>query len=214
MYRQIAPYVGRRVLEAGCGIGNLTELLLDADRLIASDIDPFYVEMIDRRFGHLENFRAVPMDLTRAEDYARLEGERPRHDHLPERPGAHRAPTRRCWPLLPRLLEPGGHAIILVPQHPWLYSADRPDPRPRPALHRGRAAAEARAGGLRGRPPAGVQPAGDARLVRQRQAPGQASTCLPARCGSFNRILPLAKLIERVPGWPALSTIAVGRKPR
>jgi hypothetical protein len=30
---------------------------------------------------------------------------------------------------------------------------------------------------------------------------------------TFNRILPLAKLIERVSGWPALSTIAVGRKP-
>jgi hypothetical protein len=31
---------------------------------------------------------------------------------------------------------------------------------------------------------------------------------------TFNRILPLARLIERLPGWPALSTIAVGRKPR
>src|SRR4051794_14068192 len=75
MYDQIAPYAGRRVLEAGCGIGNLTELLLDCDRLVASDFDPFYVEMIGRRFGHLENFRAVPMDLTRAEDYAQLDGE-------------------------------------------------------------------------------------------------------------------------------------------
>jgi hypothetical protein len=30
----------------------------------------------------------------------------------------------------------------------------------------------------------------------------------------FNRILPLARLVEHVPAWPALSTIAVGRKPR
>jgi 16S rRNA A1518/A1519 N6-dimethyltransferase RsmA/KsgA/DIM1 with predicted DNA glycosylase/AP lyase activity len=63
------------VLEAGCGIGNLTELLLDSDRLVASDFDPFYVEMIGRRFGHMENFRAVQMDLTKAEDYARLAGD-------------------------------------------------------------------------------------------------------------------------------------------
>jgi len=28
----------------------------------------------------------------------------------------------------------------------------------------------------------------------------------------FNRVLPLARLIECIPGWPALSTIAVGRK--
>ena len=26
LYRQIAPFVGKNVLEAGCGIGNLTEL--------------------------------------------------------------------------------------------------------------------------------------------------------------------------------------------
>jgi hypothetical protein len=30
---------------------------------------------------------------------------------------------------------------------------------------------------------------------------------------AFNRIVPLARLIECIPAWPALSTIAVGRKP-
>ena len=65
------PSSADRVLEAGCGIGNLTELLLDRDRLVASDFDPFYVEMIGRRFGHLENFRTIQMDLTRAADYGR-----------------------------------------------------------------------------------------------------------------------------------------------
>jgi hypothetical protein len=29
----------------------------------------------------------------------------------------------------------------------------------------------------------------------------------------YNRLLPIAKLIERIPGVPALSAIAVGRKP-
>ena len=75
MYRQIAPFVGKNVLEAGCGIGNLTELLLDSDRLVATDYDPFYVEMISRRFGHLENFSTLGMNLTRAEDWARLADE-------------------------------------------------------------------------------------------------------------------------------------------
>ena len=35
----------------------------------------------------------------------------------------------------------------------------------------------------------------------------------PGQMKLFNRLLPLAKLVERIPGWPALSTIAVGRKP-
>ena len=35
----------------------------------------------------------------------------------------------------------------------------------------------------------------------------------PGQMKMYNRLLPLAKLIERIPGWPALSAIAVGRKP-
>ena len=121
MYRQIAPFVGQHILEAGCGIGNLTELLLDNKRLIATDFDPFYLEMINRRYGHLENFRPVPMDLMRAEDYRRLGDE-----HLDTiiclNVLEHIASDREVLGHFYRLLTPGGHAIILVPQHPWLYS--------------------------------------------------------------------------------------------
>ena len=51
MLAQFEEFIGQRVLEAGCGIGSFTELLLDRQRLFCTDYDPFYVEMIDRRFG-------------------------------------------------------------------------------------------------------------------------------------------------------------------
>jgi glycosyltransferase involved in cell wall biosynthesis len=211
MHRRIAPYVGRRVLEAGCGIGNLTELLLGADRLIASDFDPFYVEMIDRRFGHLENVRTTPMDLTSAADYQAIEDEKIdtiiclnvlEHIELDEEVLGH----------FFRLLEPGGHAVILVPQHPWLYA-----PVDRVLGHCRRYTSDElrvkieRAGfevvdqrGFNRFGTLGWLVSG--KLFRsERLSPGQMRM--------FNRLLPLARLIEKVPGWPALSTIAVGRKP-
>jgi glycosyltransferase involved in cell wall biosynthesis len=212
MYRQIAPYVGQHVLEAGCGIGNLTELLLDSERLVASDFDPFYVEMIDRRFGHLENFRAVQMDLTKAEDYRRLADES-LDTIICLNVLEHIAPDEDVLGHFHRALAPGGHAIILVPQHPWLYS-----PTDKTLGHERRYTAPelrdklAQAGfevvhqqGFNRLGTLGWYVSGKL-LGKEHLSPGQMRT--------FNRILPLAKLVEQVPGWPALSTIAVGRKPR
>jgi glycosyltransferase involved in cell wall biosynthesis len=212
MYRQIAPYVGRSVLEAGCGIGNLTELLLDRDRLVASDFDPFYVEMIERRFGHLENFRTVPMDLTRAEDYAQLADEQI-DTIICLNVLEHIAPDEQVLDHFYRALAPGGHAIILVPQHPWLYA-----PVDRVLGHERRyTAAELRDKLMR----AGFEVVHQQDFNRLGALGWYVSGKLlgkenlsPRQMRTFNRILPLAKLIERLPRWPALSTIAVGRKPR
>jgi glycosyltransferase involved in cell wall biosynthesis len=211
VYRQIAPYVGHVVLEAGCGIGNLTELLLDSERLIATDFDPFYLEMIDRRYGHLENFRSVPMDLTRAEDYARLGDER-LDTIICLNVLEHIEADREVLSHFHRLLAPGGHAILLVPQHPWLYS-----PTDRSLGHVRRYTAEELSGKLREAGFEVVHQQGFNRLGmigwyvngkllgRERLSPGQMKL--------YNRLLPLAKLIEHIPSVPALSAIAVGRKP-
>ena len=211
MHRQIAPFVGRRVLEAGCGIGNLTELLLDADRLVAADADPFYVEMIGRRFGHLENVRALPMDLARPTDYDALAGERI-DTVLCLNVLEHIAADEAVLAEFFRLLEPGGHAIILVPQHPGLYA-----PIDAALGHERRYTLDELGGKLRRAGFEVVHRQGFNRLGalgwavsgkllrRRRLSPGQMK--------AFNRLLPLAKLVERAPGWPSLSAIAVGRKP-
>jgi glycosyltransferase involved in cell wall biosynthesis len=211
MYRQIAPFVGRHVLEAGCGIGNLTELLLDSERLIATDFDPFYLEMIERRYGHLENFRSLPMDLTRGEDYLRLSDERLDTIiclNVLEHIEADRDVLRHFH----RALAPGGHAIILVPQHPWLYS-----PTDKSLGHVRRYTAQelhdklAEAGfevvhqqGFNRLGTVGWYVSGQL-LGKEHLSPGQMKM--------YNRVLPVAKLLERVPALPALSAIAVGRKP-
>jgi glycosyltransferase involved in cell wall biosynthesis len=118
---QFRRYLGQRVLEAGAGIGNFTELLLDRERLICLDNDPLYVEMANWRLGHLENVRTLQRDLADPATYAEL---------APERIDTivclnvleHIGPDEQVLRAYYDVLQPGGHAIILVPAHPSLYS--------------------------------------------------------------------------------------------
>jgi glycosyltransferase involved in cell wall biosynthesis len=117
---QFRDYIGNRVLEAGAGIGNFTELLLDRERLVCVDNDPLYIEMAQWRLGHLENVRTMAGDLAAPDTYAAI---------TPERLDTivclnvleHIAPDEQVLRAYYDLLEPGGHAIILVPAHPSLY---------------------------------------------------------------------------------------------
>jgi glycosyltransferase involved in cell wall biosynthesis len=117
---QFRPFIGSRVLEAGCGIGNFTELLLDRQRLLCVDNDPLYVEMLNWRLGHLENARILRFDLADPAAYAELKQESIDTIvclNVLEHIKADEQVLRAYYDLL----EPGGHAIILVPAHMWLY---------------------------------------------------------------------------------------------
>lgn len=117
---QFRPFVGQRVVEAGCGIGNFTELLLDRERLVCLDNDPLYVEMINWRLGHLENLRTLKFDLSDTAAYAAVKDERV-DTIVCLNVLEHIAPDEAVLRAYHDLLEPGGHAIILVPAHPSLY---------------------------------------------------------------------------------------------
>jgi glycosyltransferase involved in cell wall biosynthesis len=210
MFSRFSRYVGDRVYEAGCGIGNFTEQLLEKERLVCVDDDPFYIEMIHRRFGHLENVRTERVDLS-----ARAENRHLAHEALD---------TVICLNVIEHIerdedalrhfsdiLAPGGHAIILVPAHPRLYSpADR-------ALGHFRRYTEDE---LRSKlAAAGLEVV----HLEQFNRLGTLGWWLNARLGRtdlspyqmkvFERLLPLARLLDRLKLGPGLSVIAVGRKP-
>jgi SAM-dependent methyltransferase len=52
-YDVISPYLGRRVLEVGSGIGNISAHLVNADRelVVLTDTDEWYREQLRQRFG-------------------------------------------------------------------------------------------------------------------------------------------------------------------
>jgi glycosyltransferase involved in cell wall biosynthesis len=208
---QFQTCIGQRVLEAGCGIGNFTELLLDRDRLICVDNDPLYVEMANWRLGHLENVRTLRRDLSDVAAYIELK---------PERIDTvvclnvleHIAPDEQVLRAYFDVLEPGGHAIILVPAHMWLYGpCDE-------ALGHVRRYTQTE---LHSK----MQAAGfDVVMMEEFNRMGVPGWYLnkllgrrdlsPRQMRAFEWLLPVAKVMEAMKIGRGLSLIGVGRKPQ
>jgi glycosyltransferase involved in cell wall biosynthesis/phospholipid N-methyltransferase len=117
----MAPHLGSRVLEAGAGTGNLTRHLLEKERLVAVEIDPFYTRALDRRWGHLANISVIEGDLEDPRIYERLIDES-FDSVLCVNVLEHLDHPDKALLGFARVLQPGGRAIILVPAHQWLYS--------------------------------------------------------------------------------------------
>jgi glycosyltransferase involved in cell wall biosynthesis len=110
----IRPYVGKRVLEIGAGIGNLTRQLVSRRELyVVGDIDEEHLARLKTRFHHRSNLQVCWCDLTKPEDFAPLTNTMDSvvclnvlehvEDDLQGLRNIHSA------------LRPGGRAIILVP---------------------------------------------------------------------------------------------------
>ncbi len=121
LHKMFEPYLGKRVLEVGSGVGNHTRLFLDRERVVASDIEPHYQTELRAKFGDRANVRvaAFRFPLTGAE----------RAEALAERPD-----TVVCLNVLEHIEEdaaavrdfasvlgPGGRLVLLVPAMPSLY---------------------------------------------------------------------------------------------
>ena len=211
MYDQIAEHVGRFVLECGCGIGTLTAHMLGKERVTCTDIDPFYIEVVNRRFGHIKGFGVHHMDLSSQDDYQKIRGvgfdtiicmnvlEHLEHDQE----------VLECFY---QALDPGGKAIILVPQYPWLYSKmDK-------SVGHYRRYTVQKMTEMMGK--AGFAIAETRHFNRFATLGWFVSGKLlgsahvePEQIRLYNWLLPIAKLIEQLPFWPALSLIVVGQKP-
>jgi glycosyltransferase involved in cell wall biosynthesis len=114
-------YVGRRVLEIGSGIGNITKFLLDRDLIIATDVEPKYLALLRNTFGKYKKFMIEHLNLSGAE----TEGYRSYHvdsvicfnvlEHIEQ--------DEKALKNIFDLLEPTGRLLLLVPSHPWLYGS-------------------------------------------------------------------------------------------
>jgi SAM-dependent methyltransferase len=59
IFDKVRPWLGKSILEVGCGIGNLTGLLLQAGKVVASDMNPHYLQRVDDKFGSHSNLNGV-----------------------------------------------------------------------------------------------------------------------------------------------------------
>lgn len=115
----IRPHLGAKVLEIGAGLGNLTRSFTPRERYTATDLNPLYLDYLRGTFRDRPYLDVAKCDLLERGDFDALEG---RYDtvvclnvleHVDDEQAA-LAHIRRA-------LEPGGKAVILVPQDQRLY---------------------------------------------------------------------------------------------
>lgn len=118
----ITPFVGKRVLELGAGIGNLTmHLSRRREQYVATDIDDEHLGRLRTRFQYRPNLSIRRCDLESPHDFASLN---------------YRVDSVVCLNVLEhvkddvtglkniyRILEPGGRAVILVPEGQSIYGS-------------------------------------------------------------------------------------------
>lgn len=121
LHDRFDAYLGRRILEVGSGIGNQTCYFADRDRVIASDIDPYYLETLRKRFGQRPNVRLASFRFPLTpDDIGDLRSEQVDSivclnvlEHIED----HESTLRDFAAVLPQ----GGHLALLVPAMPALY---------------------------------------------------------------------------------------------
>jgi len=208
----IRPWLGARVLELGAGIGNMTQHLSRSRKLyVATDLDDEHLARLRVRFQNRPNLRYGCCDLRDPAGFAALRGG---------------FDTVVCLNVLEHIeddllglrnirsaLEPGGRAIILVPQDQSIYGT-----LDQVLGHYRRYSA----GELRARmEEAGFQFEGMLEFNRITRPGWYLNGRILKRYDfgafqlrAFDWLVPVWKRLDRTLPWPAVSLIGIGVNPR
>ena len=119
LYEEIAPYLGQRIIEIGCGWGNFARHLTNRELYLGTETSADSIMHVQRTFAAHPNMRFAVADAT-SPAFADFAGhavdtifslnvfEHIKDDAAALRNAAH-------------VLRPGGHLILVVPAHMALY---------------------------------------------------------------------------------------------
>ncbi|HET7297034.1 MAG TPA: class I SAM-dependent methyltransferase [Gemmatimonadales bacterium] len=118
MFERLRPWVGRRVLEIGAGIGNMSAFLADRERVVLTDTETYYLGRLRERFAGQGHITVAELRLPAVEPRVKAE----RLDTIVcLNVLEHIEDDRASLRAMHDLLEPGGRLVLLVPSLPALY---------------------------------------------------------------------------------------------
>ncbi len=209
MFDQIRPAVGRRILEIGSGIGNMSAFMTGAERLALSDVDPRHLDDLARKFGDRPGVSVSAWDL----------GQDPPAPIASETFDTvvclnvleHIEDDERALVRMRERLVRGGRLALLVPAHGWLFNdLDRGVGHFRRYGHKGLVRLLERTGfavetcfhfNMVG----AVGWFGSGTVLRRKTLGG-------AELGLFDRLVPMLKLESRLPRPFGISLIALAHR--
>ena len=120
IYKMLCPYLGKRILEIGCGTGNLTGYFTRHGLVLAADVNSEYLEKAQRRLKDISGVTYQKVDLEKSLSPLR----RFRPDtvicvNVLEHIFNDHKVLARCFELLP----PGGKFLLFVPALQSLFGS-------------------------------------------------------------------------------------------
>jgi glycosyltransferase involved in cell wall biosynthesis len=121
LWELIRPYVGRRILEVGSGTGVMTQYLATREQVLATDLDPQYVELLRRTYADKPNVDVRVLDLAEIGDNGLPRGGFDTVvcsnvlEHVEDDGAALRG--------MRDLLVPGGRIVLIIPALRQLYGS-------------------------------------------------------------------------------------------
>jgi SAM-dependent methyltransferase len=121
-FDMIAPYLGKRILEVGAGIGNMSAQFLEGrpELLVATDTDLFYRERLAERFAGRSDVAVEPLsmpDPSAGSRFAKYRLDTAIATNVVE----HIEDDLSTLRTMRSLLVPGGRVVILVPALQSIY---------------------------------------------------------------------------------------------
>lgn len=123
LFKRCAPFIGNKVLETGAGVGNITKYLLSSQKIVATDINPDYLDEIKQTFSSFPNVTVKKLDVEKKSEFERLSEEKPIDTVICLNVLEHVRDDDQALANIHNFLNPGGRLIIVVPAHQALFSS-------------------------------------------------------------------------------------------
>ncbi len=120
IFSNVAPYLGKRILEVGCGTGNITGFLSEGRQVLAVDIHEGYLTEAKKRWGDRKSVRFQRFNLEKGlKAFKPFKPDTIISVNVLEHIEGDDVFLEACHKLLP----PGGKLLIFVPAFQWLFGS-------------------------------------------------------------------------------------------